>query len=123
MPRRHRTPLAAFLLVGSVLVSLPTPPADAAGVLIHQITRVSVASDGSQADDNAYTTPAMSSDGTKIAYNTQASLHPNDTRAGDDVYVHDTATGITSLLSVSSDGTQGNGESSDPSVSSDGTTI
>lgn len=82
--------------------------------------RVSVATDGTQADGPSYA-PAISTDGRYIAFNTWAStLVPNDTNGRDDIFVHDTQTGTTTRISEASDGTQGNIGSYDPSMSSDG---
>jgi CSLREA domain-containing protein len=87
-------------------------------------TRVSVATGGAEANDSSYS-PAISADGRYIAFYSYASnLVPGDTNnscainsggAGTDncrdIFVHDRQTGVTSRVSVSSSGTQGNGAS------------
>ena len=82
--------------------------------------RVSVASDGteSNADSNL---PSISGDGRFVAFQSFASnLVAGDTNGASDVFVHDQATGITEVVSVASDGTQGNVTSFFPAISADG---
>ena len=85
-----------------------------------QTSRVSVASDGTQG--NQYSGhPAVSADGRYVAFMSMAdNLVPGDTNGKRDVFVHDRQTGQTSLVSVASDGTQGNNNSSTSSISADG---
>lgn len=53
------------------------------------------------------------------AYN--ANIIPGDTNGKDDIFVRDLETGVTELLSVASDGTQGDGFSYGPApISADG---
>jgi Tol biopolymer transport system component len=81
--------------------------------------RVSVASDGTQANDGSDHS-SISRDGRFVAFESGASnLVPGDTN-GWDVFVHDRKTGVTERVSVASDGTQADGESGGPSISSDG---
>ena len=86
-------------------------------------TRVSVSSTGVQgnaASDDA----AISGDGSTVAWESAATnLVADDTNAKQDIFVHDVATGATTLVSVSSTGTQGTKSSNDPSVSADGTRV
>jgi Tol biopolymer transport system component len=44
---------------------------------------------------------------------------PNDTNGQDDIFVHDRQTGTTERVSVTSDGSQGNGSSGKTSISAD----
>src|SRR2546428_413238 len=82
--------------------------------------RVSVASDGTQAN-GASDRAAISGDGRFVAFRSSASnLVPGDTNGALDVFVHDRETGETTIASIASDGTQGNGSSSRPSLSADG---
>ena len=83
-------------------------------------TRVSVTSDGTQG--NGYSgRPAISADGRYIAFDSSAgNLVSSDTNSIVDIFVHDIQTGQTSRISVASNGTQGNGHSSIPSISADG---
>ena len=89
--------------------------------------RVSVASDGSQAN-NSSSTPSVSADGRFVAFASAATnLVPNDTNLGADIFLRDTCLGApagclpsTVRISVGSDGSQISGSSSAPSVSADG---
>ena len=89
-------------------------------------TRVSVATDGSEADHASYT-PAISADGTTVAFASPATnLVPGDTNGngddgvGYDVFVRDLASGVTKRVSVATGGAQANHNSSNPSLSADG---
>jgi Tol biopolymer transport system component len=100
-----------------------------------QTRRVSVASDGTEADDEVYD-PGISADGRFVSFTSRAfTLAENDTNSvcderGNptpnclDVFVHDLETGATTLVSVASDGTIGNAESGmdhvPPALSADG---
>jgi Tol biopolymer transport system component len=85
-------------------------------------TRVSVASDGTQAS-NSSVAAAISADGRYVSFASYASnLVAGDTGATDG-FVHDRATGVTSRVSVASDGTQANGDSSGPVISADGRSV
>jgi Tol biopolymer transport system component len=85
-----------------------------------QTTRLSLASDGTQGN-NSSEYPSISADGRYVAFESGASnLVSGDTNGYWDIFVHDQTTGQTTLASVASDGTQGNGNSADPSISADG---
>jgi DNA-binding beta-propeller fold protein YncE/Tol biopolymer transport system component len=85
-----------------------------------QTERVSVASNGSQGNGNS-TWPSISTDGHYVAFDSVASnLVSGDTHGHWDVFVHDRQTGQTGRVSVASNGTQGNGNSTSPSISTDG---
>ena len=81
---------------------------------------VSVSSSGLQG--NGFINRAsISSDGRYVAFSSGANnLVAEDTYAGSDVFVHDRQTGATELVSISSSGVQGNYDSDDPFISSDG---
>jgi hypothetical protein len=85
-----------------------------------QTTRVSVSSDGAQA--NGHSTRSMiSADGRFVAFHSVASnLVEADTNGVGDVFMHDRQTGQTSRVSVTSNGTQANGESVITGISADG---
>jgi len=86
-------------------------------------TLVSVASDGTQAD-NTNENPSVSADGSTIVYSSFASsLVSGDTNKKSDIFAHDVVTGATVRVSVADDGTQANSDSYDPIVSADGSTI
>ena len=83
-------------------------------------TRVSVANDGSQGNGMS-SLASISGDGRYVAfYSGATNLVAGDTNGVWDVFVRDTQAGATTLVSVASDGTQGNDGSSTPSISSDG---
>jgi Tol biopolymer transport system component len=85
-----------------------------------QTTRVSVASDGSQANNHS-DSASISADGRFVAFRSSASnLVAEDTNGTGDIFVHDRRTGQTIRVSVASDGAQANGQSFSPSISADG---
>ena len=85
-----------------------------------ETTRVSVASDGTQANDDSWY-PAVSGNGRYVAFQSYASnLVAGDTNGDDDVFVHDLQTRTTIRVSVASDGAQGNSWSTNPRMSDDG---
>jgi len=82
--------------------------------------RVSVASDGTQAN-SAHRSPSISADGRFVTYSSLASnLVPGDTNGTLDIFLFDRQTGATERVSVASDGTEGNSSSNQPSISADG---
>ena len=82
--------------------------------------RASVATDGTPGNDFSIQ-PALSADGRYVAfYSLATNLVPGDTNGVEDVFVRDMQTGLTTRVSVASDGTQGNGASFSPSFSADG---
>ncbi|MGH3656122.1 MAG: hypothetical protein ACRDUA_05640, partial [Micromonosporaceae bacterium] len=87
-------------------------------------TRVSVASDGSQAKGDLSTAPALSADGRYVAFvSWEDNLVTGDTNGWGDVFVHDRRTGATTRVSVASDGSQANAASGSPpglAISGDG---
>jgi Tol biopolymer transport system component len=101
-----------------------------------ETTRVSVSSDGLQADAGSYGV-SISPDGRFVSFGSNATnLVPEDTNGVMDVFVHDRQKGQTLRVSVASDGTQGNESSGftliasngidfayGPLIASDGTTI
>lgn len=95
-----------------------------------EISRVSVASDGAQANGGSLDI-SLSADGRYVAFASAASnLVPNDTAICysydgtpyncTDVFVHDRQTGQTILISVNSSGDQANRSSSEPVLSANG---
>jgi Tol biopolymer transport system component/pimeloyl-ACP methyl ester carboxylesterase len=97
----------------------------ASDVFVHdrqtgETTRVSVASDGSQA--NALSaSPAISGDGRFVSFASSASnLVAGDSNGQADVFVYDRQTGATTRVSVTSGGAQANGASGSSSLSDDG---
>jgi Tol biopolymer transport system component len=85
--------------------------------------RVSVDSNGAQANSSSGPTSSISADGRYVAFASAASnLVPGDTNDASDVFVRDRLLGTTERDSVDSAGAQGNGPygSGSPSVSADG---
>ena len=68
--------------------------------------------------------PSISADGNRVAFHSDASnLVPNDTNGQIDIFVRDLVARTTTLVSVNTDGTQGNNASTIPSISASGTRI
>lgn len=84
-------------------------------------SRVSVDNNGVQTIDGGSHAPSITADGRYVAFESTASnLVAGDTNNSSDVFFRDTVAGTTSRISVSSNGDQGNGYSSSPSISADG---
>lgn len=82
-------------------------------------TLVSKATDGTQGDGPSWVA-AISGDGQRVVFDSIATnLVAGDTNLRKDVFVHDRSTGITTRVSVRSNGVQGNAESLDPTISAD----
>ncbi len=83
--------------------------------------RVSVASDGTQSNGQSLSC-SISADGNYVAFEFAASNLVNaDLNGKIDIFIHNLQNGITSLISLATDGiTQGNEKSYDPSISGDG---
>jgi hypothetical protein len=82
--------------------------------------RVSVDSSGVEGNGHCYG-PSISRDGQVVAFGSEATnLVSGDTNRSPDVFVHDRGSGATEIVSVSSQGVQGSGISSNASVSGDG---
>jgi Tol biopolymer transport system component len=105
-------------------------PGDTNGVedvFVHDRTtgstqRVSVASDGAQADRGSFD-PAISPDGRYVAFWSPATNLVADDTNTVDVFVHDLVSGSTERVSVSSGGEEANGLSRSPAVSDHGRVI
>jgi len=93
-------------------------------IFLHDIqtgttTLASIASDGTEGDQPSHNS-SISEDGRYVAFHSSATtLVVGDTNGWDDVFVHDTRTGITTRVSIASNGTEGNGQSDYPSISDD----
>ena len=104
---------------------VPGDTNDHSDVFVHdrqtgETSRVSVASDGTEGNGQS-DEPSISADGRYVAFASEASnLVPGDTNHNYDILLHDRQTGETVRVSVASDGTEGNGHSIEPSISSDG---
>jgi Tol biopolymer transport system component len=85
-----------------------------------ETTRVSVASDGTEGDERSGK-PSISGDGRFVAFESAAgNLVPDDSNGQQDIFVHDRLTGMTTRVSVASDGSPASGTSAWPSISADG---
>jgi uncharacterized membrane protein len=85
--------------------------------------RVSVASDGTQADGRS-STVAVSADGRVVAFLSDATtLVPDDTNGRADVFVHNLRSRKTTRVSVATDGTQANDYSLRVALSADGRVV
>jgi WD40-like Beta Propeller Repeat len=108
--------LGVVVLLAAVLASPATPTCAFLGTT----TRVSVDSAGNEGNARS-STVSISADGRFVAFSSDASnLVPGDTNRVEDVFVHDRKTGITTRVSVDNAGNQGNGFSSEASISADG---
>jgi len=84
---------------------------------------VSVSSAGAQGDRiSSY--PSISPDGRYVAFHSFATnLVPGDTNDQSDIFIRDLTEGTTTRVSIAPEGTQTDGNSYNPSVSSDGTWV
>ncbi len=109
---------------------VPNDSNKVADIFVHdrttgQTSRVSVNSDGTQGNGRSFA-PSISADGRYVAFASEANnLVPNDANGscvicGIDVFVHDRETAKTTLVSLNSNGVQGNHFSDNPSISADG---
>jgi len=84
------------------------------------IEMVSVDNSGVQGDDGSYN-PSISSDGRYVAFTSYATnLVTGDTNTFSDVFAYDRVTNEIERVSVDNGGVEENGNSQDPSISSDG---
>jgi hypothetical protein len=91
--------------------------------LVHGTTeRVSVASDGSEGNDNSgYFQTSISGDGRFVVFESDSSnLVPGDVNEFGDIFVHDRSSGITEFASLSTIGDIANQTSTFAAVSADG---
>ena len=121
-PNHHRQArrVTVLLLGLAALSATALPVAHAAPGTTE---RVSVASDGTQANNisGRRGAPTVSANGQVVVFDSLASnLVPGDTNAFDDIFVRDRASGTTQRVSVSSRGAQGDNISSSPAISGDG---
>jgi uncharacterized repeat protein (TIGR01451 family) len=103
--------LASLLHPGTVLAHPP-------GVT----ERVSVSSAGEEGNDTSgfLSPPAISTDGRFVAFDSTATNLIEGGNLPFNIFVHDRQTGVTEIVSVSSNGRQGEGLSSFPDISADG---
>jgi Tol biopolymer transport system component len=89
------------------------------------ITRANTSVVGGQASAGSFSGhPALSRDGTKVAFaSTASNLVPGDANGRSDVFVKDLVTGAITRVSTSATGEQGNGDSSFPVLSADNSKV
>ncbi len=98
---------------------------DTSDIFVHDrqtgaTTRVSLSSSAVEGNGSS-NEPAISADGRYVAFYSGAdNLVAGDSNFANDVFVHDRQTGDTTLVSVDSNGLQGNGSSDMPAISADG---
>jgi Tol biopolymer transport system component len=87
-----------------------------------ETTRVSVASNGTEANNKSGDDGiAISADGRFVEFSSWATnLVSGDTNGNEDIFLHDTQSGATTRVSVSTAGLEGNKHSTNPSISADG---
>jgi len=119
----------AFISAATNLV--PDDTNNALDIFIHdqqtgETIRASVASNGTQANESSfgYYATALSADGRFVAFaSTASNLVDDDTNQVNDIFVHDRQERKTTRVSVASDGSQGNANSYEPSISADGRVV
>ncbi|MFN2587348.1 MAG: TolB family protein [Actinomycetota bacterium] len=115
--------MVAFLSYASNLVSRDTnrmPDVFVYNRATRKTIRVSIASDGSQADGES-SAPMISADGGYVAFHSGASnLVEDDDNDAVDVFVHDLSTGETERISTGMAGAEPDGGSIVPAISADG---
>jgi len=101
----------------------------ASDVFVHdratgRTVRASVNSAGAQGNGPSGRRPSLSDRGLVVAFTSSATnLVPADGNGVEDVFVHDLETGKTARVSLADGGGEGNGQSSDPSLSADGRSV
>ena len=106
-------------LAGLVVVASPTQALAPSGGTIQQIT-VSP-TDESEANGNGRYGPVVSNDGRYVAFWTYSpSIVAGDANGLSDVFLHDTTTGVTTLVSRNAQGGSANSGSSVPAISANG---
>lgn len=86
-----------------------------------EVTRLSVGTNGTQANFGAKLEYALSPDGRYIVFASDSTnLVANDTNNASDIFLHDRETNTTRLVSVAFTGTRANGSSYDPTISANG---
>lgn len=91
--------------------------------LMNITQRVSISNNGNEGNGDSYD-PSISADGSYIAFSSSASnLVTDDTNGCNDVFVYNKISNTIKRISVSNTGEEGNGDSSEPSISANGNFI
>jgi Tol biopolymer transport system component len=115
---REGSKAVPFVAAGIATAFLLSP---ADGATRAAIIRVSVDSNGAQANGRSDPYPSISADGRFVAFASVASnLVAGDTNGASDIFVHGLVSRETTRVSVDSGGAQADGVSSRPAVSGDG---
>ncbi|HEX9991394.1 MAG TPA: hypothetical protein VGB14_00560 [Acidimicrobiales bacterium] len=124
---RPRLFVAAAAVVASALPTAAGAADDVSAAANAATTElVSVSSEGRQGNDisGRFSPPDLSADGLVVAFDSQANnLVANDGNGFVDVFAHDRESGITELLSVSTNEVQANDDSQNPSADATGDEI
>ena len=122
--------LALAISLISLLLLAPAAAPPSARAATGDILLVSADAQGSKGPPWSSCHPSISADGRYVAFHANSSnLVPGDTNGwrdlmlqvrGYDVFVHDRQTGTTERVSVATDGSQGDLDSRDPTISADG---
>jgi Tol biopolymer transport system component len=120
----YATNLVAGDTNGLFDVFLPDRDTDGDGVFDEpgqvSTVRISVASGGTEGNGNSWGA-AISADGRYVAFESEAdNLVASDTNEYQDIFLRDWQYGVTTRISVSSSGTEGDGHSEAPSISFNG---
>ena len=113
-----------FIVFTSLATLVPTPGGSGAQIFMHdrqtgQPNLISINNVGN-AGNGASSQPSISSDGRYVAFTSAATLVPTPGGSGTQIFLRDTQTNTTTLVSRDAGGTAGNGASSQPSISADG---
>ncbi len=118
--------LVAFMSFGSNLIAGDSSDPDVfvRNRLNNTTELVSVDSSGQQVPNNfAEPGPEISADGRYVVFVSTASFNPIDDNGVNDIYLRDRSLGITELVSIDFEGNAADGDSSAPSISTDGTLV
>ncbi|MEU5342347.1 hypothetical protein AB0H18_16155 [Streptomyces sp. NPDC020766] len=121
MTNARRLALCAALAAALTGAALPaTASAAQAAPAAPGTEKVSVAPDGADGDHGSGVS-GLSANGRYVAFRSQAAnLVAGDTNGTTDAFVRDLGTGVTSRVSTAADGSQGDGDVEDVSLSADG---
>lgn len=114
-----------YVAFGSTGYLTPNDPDSFADIFVHdrlisETTLVSMSTAGESGYGMSWDS-SISPDGQHVAFESEANnLTVNDTNGMSDIFVHDRKTGVTTRVSLSANGIQGNGDSVAPSISGDG---
>ncbi len=119
----NRKTIIGALVVGTSLLGVGARSASAAFEPVQfnlaQTTRASVATDGTERTQ-ASLAGSVSGNGRLVVFSSDAALVTGDTNGVTDVYLRNRHDGTTQRISVSQGGTQANGSSSEPHISTNG---